>query len=170
MSAATWHRVLCCAALLLLLEYFWLRPIQGRCSSCPSDGRSQDYCISRSSAWRRRDCQGCSQAVHANRVGPAIPSTSRRARAQMPKATDTVKVNYHGWLDGGKVFDSSYDRNTPISFPLNGRDQRLDRGDAIGGRRRHDRIGSPCGAGLRRPRRARHRFPAVQRSTSWWNC
>jgi FKBP-type peptidyl-prolyl cis-trans isomerase len=37
----------------------------------------------------------------------------------MPKATDKVKVNYHGWLDGGKVFDSSYDRKSPISFPLN---------------------------------------------------
>jgi FKBP-type peptidyl-prolyl cis-trans isomerase len=37
----------------------------------------------------------------------------------MPKATDKVKVNYHGWLDGGKVFDSSYDRKKPISFPLN---------------------------------------------------
>jgi FKBP-type peptidyl-prolyl cis-trans isomerase FkpA len=28
-------------------------------------------------------------------------------------------VNYHGWLDSGKVFDSSYERKTPISFPLN---------------------------------------------------
>jgi FKBP-type peptidyl-prolyl cis-trans isomerase len=28
-------------------------------------------------------------------------------------------VNYHGWLDDGKVFDSSYQRNEPISFPLN---------------------------------------------------
>ena len=36
----------------------------------------------------------------------------------MPKATDTVKVHYHGWLDGGKVFDSSYKRKSPISFPL----------------------------------------------------
>ena len=38
----------------------------------------------------------------------------------MPKVTNTVKVNYHGWLDSGKVFDSSYARSTPISFPLNG--------------------------------------------------
>ena len=36
-----------------------------------------------------------------------------------PKATNTVKVNYHGWLDNGKVFDSSYKRGEPISFPLN---------------------------------------------------
>ena len=38
----------------------------------------------------------------------------------MPKATDKVKVHYHGWLDSGKVFDSSYQRKSPISFPLNG--------------------------------------------------
>ncbi len=35
------------------------------------------------------------------------------------KASNKVKVNYHGWLDGGKVFDSSYKRNEPISFGLN---------------------------------------------------
>ena len=37
----------------------------------------------------------------------------------MARATNTVQVNYHGWLDGGKVFDSSYQRGEPISFPLN---------------------------------------------------
>src|SRR5687768_10037405 len=43
----------------------------------------------------------------------------RKGSATKPKATDSVKVNYHGWLDSGKVFDSSYERNEPISFPLN---------------------------------------------------
>ncbi|MDX8409124.1 MAG: FKBP-type peptidyl-prolyl cis-trans isomerase [Mariprofundales bacterium] len=37
-----------------------------------------------------------------------------------PKASDTVKVNYKGTLIDGTVFDSSYDRGEPISFPLNG--------------------------------------------------
>lgn len=37
-----------------------------------------------------------------------------------PKATDTVKVHYHGTLIDGTVFDSSVDRGEPISFPLNG--------------------------------------------------
>ena len=36
-----------------------------------------------------------------------------------PKATNTVRVHYHGWLDNGKVFDSSYRRNEDISFGLN---------------------------------------------------
>ena len=38
----------------------------------------------------------------------------------MPKATDTVKVHYHGTLPNGKVFDSSRDRGEPATFPLNG--------------------------------------------------
>jgi FKBP-type peptidyl-prolyl cis-trans isomerase len=36
-----------------------------------------------------------------------------------PKATDTVTVHYHGTLQNGKVFDSSVQRGTPASFPLN---------------------------------------------------
>ena len=35
-----------------------------------------------------------------------------------PKATDTVKVHYHGTLLDGTVFDSSVQRGEPISFPL----------------------------------------------------
>lgn len=35
-----------------------------------------------------------------------------------PKATDKVKVHYHGTLIDGTVFDSSVDRGTPISLSL----------------------------------------------------
>ena len=35
-----------------------------------------------------------------------------------PKATDTVKVHYEGFLTDGTVFDSSIQRGEPISFPL----------------------------------------------------
>lgn len=35
-----------------------------------------------------------------------------------PTATDVVKVHYHGTLTNGTVFDSSVDRNEPISFAL----------------------------------------------------
>ena len=44
----------------------------------------------------------------------------RKGAGGKPKATNTVEVNYHGWLDGGKVFDSSYQRGESIEFPLNG--------------------------------------------------
>jgi FKBP-type peptidyl-prolyl cis-trans isomerase FkpA len=37
-----------------------------------------------------------------------------------PAATDIVKVNYRGTLPDGKEFDSSYKRNEPAQFPLNG--------------------------------------------------
>ncbi len=41
-------------------------------------------------------------------------------KGESPKATDTVKVNYEGKLSDGTVFDSSYKRGQPISFPLHG--------------------------------------------------
>jgi FKBP-type peptidyl-prolyl cis-trans isomerase FkpA len=43
----------------------------------------------------------------------------REGTGAKPKATNKVRVNYHGWLDNGKVFDSSYQRREPISFGLN---------------------------------------------------
>lgn len=43
----------------------------------------------------------------------------RKGDGDKPKATQTVEVHYHGWLDNGKVFDSSYKRSESISFPLN---------------------------------------------------
>lgn len=36
-----------------------------------------------------------------------------------PRATDTVQVHYHGTLRDGTVFDSSVERGTPATFPLN---------------------------------------------------
>ena len=44
----------------------------------------------------------------------------RKGSSKRPKATNSVKVHYHGWLDNGNVFDSSYRRKQSIAFPLNG--------------------------------------------------
>ncbi len=38
----------------------------------------------------------------------------------MPKASDTVTVNYRGKLTDGTEFDSSYARNEPATFPVHG--------------------------------------------------
>lgn len=37
-----------------------------------------------------------------------------------PAPTDTVTVNYEGKLINGQVFDSSYKRGQPVTFPVNG--------------------------------------------------
>jgi FKBP-type peptidyl-prolyl cis-trans isomerase len=37
-----------------------------------------------------------------------------------PAASDMVQVNYEGTFLDGTVFDSSYERGEPLTFPLNG--------------------------------------------------
>jgi FKBP-type peptidyl-prolyl cis-trans isomerase FkpA len=40
-------------------------------------------------------------------------------QGENPKATDVVRVHYHGTLTDGTVFDSSRERGEPAVFPLN---------------------------------------------------
>jgi len=35
-----------------------------------------------------------------------------------PKAGESVRVHYTGWLENGKKFDSSHDRRQPLVFPI----------------------------------------------------
>lgn len=49
-----------------------------------------------------------------------IITTINEGSGPAPKATDVVKVHYHGTLANGKVFDSSVTRGEPATFPLNG--------------------------------------------------
>ena len=46
--------------------------------------------------------------------------TIKPGTGDSPKATDRVKVHYHGTLMDGTVFDSSVQRGEPAEFPLNG--------------------------------------------------
>ncbi len=105
-SASACFRVLCCAALLLTLEVKL------------SSAQSKDVAFP--------DLPTGSGAIAKDAPKKFAKTASglhyrilRAGKGPMPKATDKVKVNYHGWLDGGKVFDSSYDSKKPISFPLN---------------------------------------------------
>jgi len=41
----------------------------------------------------------------------------RKSEREKPSVRDSVTVHYRGWLDDGRVFDSSYD-GQPASFPL----------------------------------------------------
>jgi len=45
---------------------------------------------------------------------------TRPGTGPMPKASDTVKVNYRGTLVDGTEFDNSYKRGEPAQFPLGG--------------------------------------------------
>lgn len=43
----------------------------------------------------------------------------KEGKGAKPKATDKVRVHYHGTLINGVVFDSSIERGEPAEFPLN---------------------------------------------------
>ena len=45
---------------------------------------------------------------------------TKKGDGPAPAASDTVKVHYRGTLRDGTEFDSSYKRNEPAVFPLNG--------------------------------------------------
>lgn len=68
------------------------------------------------------------QFLVANKSNPDVQETASGLQYQVlekgegsvhPNASSTVKVHYHGTLLDGTVFDSSVQRNEPISFPLN---------------------------------------------------
>jgi FKBP-type peptidyl-prolyl cis-trans isomerase FklB len=44
----------------------------------------------------------------------------KEGTGKKPGPTDEVEVHYHGTLTDGTVFDSSVDRGTPITHPVNG--------------------------------------------------
>jgi FKBP-type peptidyl-prolyl cis-trans isomerase FkpA len=48
-----------------------------------------------------------------------VMTTLKPGTGESPKATDKVKVHYHGTLTDGTVFDSSVQRGQPATFPLN---------------------------------------------------
>jgi FKBP-type peptidyl-prolyl cis-trans isomerase FkpA len=48
-----------------------------------------------------------------------VITTIKPGTGESPKATDKVKVHYHGALTDGTVFDSSVQRGEPVTFPLN---------------------------------------------------
>ncbi len=107
MSAAAGRRVVCFAVLLLLVEVK-LSSAQSKDVAFPSIPAGAGAIAKDAPKQFTQTASGLRYRILRPGKGP------------MPKATDTVKVNYHGWLDGGKVFDSSYESKSPISFPLDG--------------------------------------------------
>jgi len=67
--------------------------------------------------------------LSANRENDAITETESGLQYEViengdsevqPGEEDVVKVHYEGTLASGQVFDSSYERGEPVTFPLNG--------------------------------------------------
>ena len=64
----------------------------------------------------------------ANGMKPGVTTTKsglqikviKEGTGDTPKPTDTVKTHYHGTLIDGTVFDSSVERNEPVTFPVKG--------------------------------------------------
>ena len=52
--------------------------------------------------------------------GLAYKSIKAGTGTKHPVSTSMVTVHYTGWTTDGKMFDSSYNNNKPISFPLSG--------------------------------------------------
>lgn len=67
------------------------------------------------------------QFLEKNKTAEGVKTTAsglqykvlKEGNGVSPKATDNVKVHYHGTLLDGKVFDSSVERGQPAEFPLN---------------------------------------------------
>ena len=65
--------------------------------------------------------------LEENKAKPGVKTTAdglqykveKEGTGPMPKATDTVKVNYRGTTIEGTEFDSSYKRGEPATFPVN---------------------------------------------------
>ena len=80
-------------------------------------------CLATSASWAQTDA---ALAQAAKEAGAVVTKSGLVYRAlkdgtgSSPAATDKVKVHYKGTFPDGKEFDSSYKRNEPTEFPLNG--------------------------------------------------
>lgn len=65
------------------------------------------------------ESNGDVDGVNTTKSGLQYKVLSKGAGDEHPKASDRVRVHYHGTLIDGTVFDSSVDRGEPIEFSLN---------------------------------------------------
>lgn len=74
-------------------------------------------------AWAQSDAAAAAAAKEAGASVTAsglVYRSLKEGSGASPSASSTVQVHYLGRFPGGKEFDSSYARNAPTQFPLNG--------------------------------------------------
>ena len=100
--------------------------IAGKESQVPEENEEQLMAVLREALMQKKSASGES-FMEENAARPEVMTTASGLQYEvliegtgpMPSATDTVVTHYHGTLTDGTVFDSSVERGSPASFPVN---------------------------------------------------
>ena len=100
--------------------------IAGKESKVPEENEEQLMAVLREALMQKKSASGES-FIEENAARPEVTTTASGLQYEvliegtgpMPSATDTVVTHYHGTLTDGTVFDSSVERGSPASFPVN---------------------------------------------------
>ena len=100
--------------------------IAGKESQVPEENEEQLMAVLREALMQKKSASGES-FMEENAARPEVTTTASGLQYEvliegtgpMPSATDTVVTHYHGTLTDGTVFDSSVERGSPASFPVN---------------------------------------------------
>src|SRR5580658_7047509 len=107
MSKAAWCRALCFPNLLLLvvvnLSYAQAPETHAPESHAPATRSAEEVAFPKLPTGAGEIAKDAPKQFTQSASGLRY-RILREGKGQKPKETDTVNVNYHGWLDGGKVF------------------------------------------------------------------
>lgn len=97
-------------------------------AACPADKTISDQAAFADDAPDAMDDFAAWHKKNGERAGVVTTKTGLQYKvvqeglpgSPSPIGSQRIKVNYHGFFPNGDVFDSSYERGEPISFPANG--------------------------------------------------
>ena len=100
--------------------------IAGKESQVPEENEERLMAVLKQALMQKKSASGES-FMEENAARPEVTTTASGLQYEvliegtgpMPSATDTVVTHYHGTLTDGTVFDSSVERGSPASFPVN---------------------------------------------------